>query len=100
MNYFDSIYSDNLPSRAVTVYMYLVQRANSDGQCWPSERRIALDLSLSKSTVKRAVADLMNSGYIKFEQRYRKSGAKSTLLFTITNLKKRISRQGITLPIR
>ena len=100
MNYFDSIYSDNLPSRAVTVYMYLVQRANSDGQCWPSERRIALDLSLSKSTVKRAVADLMNSGYIKVEQRYRKSGAKSTLLFTITNLKKGISRQGITLSIR
>ena len=100
MNYFDSIYSDNLPSRAVTVYMYLVQRANSDGQCWPSERRIALDLSLSKSTVKRAVADLMNSGYIKVEQRYRKSGAKSTLLFTITNLKKEISRQGITLSIR
>ena len=100
MNYFDSIYSDNLPSRAIAVYMYLVQRANSDGQCWPSERRIALDLSLSKSTVKRAVADLMNSGYIKVEQRYRKSGAKSTLLFTITNLKKGISRQGITLSIR
>lgn len=87
MNYFESIYSDNLPSRAVAVYMYLVQRANSDGQCWPSEHRIALDLSLSKSTVKRAVADLVKSGYIRSEQRYRKSGAKSTLLFTITNMK-------------
>ena len=83
MNYFDSIYSDNLPSRAVTVYMYLVQRANSDGQCWPSERRIALDLSISKSTVKRAIADLVKSGYIKTEQRYRKNGAKSSLLFTV-----------------
>ena len=88
MNYFESIYSDNLPSRAVTVYMYLVQRANSDGQCWPSERRIALDLSISKSTVKRAIADLVKNGYIRIEQRYRKSGAKSTLLFTVTNLKK------------
>ncbi len=88
MNYFESIYSDNLPSRAVAVYMYLVQRANSDGQCWPSERRIAMDLSMSKSTVKRAIADLVKSGYIKTEQRYRKSGAKSSLLYTIPNFEK------------
>ena len=88
MNWFESIYSDNLPSRAVAVYMYLAQRANSDGQCWPSERRIALDLSISKSTVKRAIADLVKSGYIRTEQRYRKNGAKSSLLFTVTNLKK------------
>lgn len=92
MNYFDSIYSDNLPSRAVTVYMYLIQRANSDGQCWPSERRIALDLSISKSTVKRAVADLVKSGYIKVEQRYRKTGAKSSLLFTISDLNNSCSK--------
>lgn len=94
MNYFDSIYNDNLPSRAVAVYMYLVQRANSDGQCWPSERRIALDLSISKSTVKRAIVDLVKSGYIKTEQRYRKSGAKSSLLFTVTNLKKVVYTKG------
>lgn len=88
MNYFDSIYSDSLPSRAVTVYLYLVQRANSDGQCWPSERRIAMDLSMSKSTVKRAIADLVKSGYIRTEQRYRKSGAKSSLLYTILHFEK------------
>ena len=94
MNYFESIYSDNLPRRAVAVYMYLVQRANSDGQCWPSERRIALDLSISKSTVKRAIADLVKSGYIRTEQRYRKSGAKSSLLFTVTDLKKTSNTKG------
>ena len=94
MNYFESIYSDNLPSRAVAVYMYLVQRANSDGQCWPSERRIALDLSISKSTVKRAIADLVKSGYIRTEQRYRKSGAKSSLLFIVMNLKKNFHTKG------
>lgn len=94
MNYFDSIYNDNLPSRAVAIYMYLVQRANSNGQCWPSERRIALDLSISKSTVKRAIADLVKSGYIRTEQRYRKSGAKSSLLFTVTDLKKISNTKG------
>ena len=94
MNYFDSIYSDNLPSRAIAVYMYLVQRANSDGQCWPSERRIALDLSISKSTVKRAIADLVKSGYIRTEQRYRTTGAKSSLLFTVNNLSKASNSKG------
>ena len=94
MNYFDSIYSDNLPSRAIAVYMYLVQRANSDGQCWPSERRIVLDLSISKSTVQRAIADLVKSGYIRTEQRYRKTGAKSSLLFTVNNLSKASNSKG------
>ena len=94
MNYFDSIYSDNLPSRAVAVYLYLVQRANSDGQCWPSERRIAMDLSMSKSTVKRAIDDLVKSRYIRVEQRYRKNGAKSSLLFTIPDFKKYRSSKG------
>ena len=94
VNWFDSIYSDRLPSRAVAVYLYLVQRANPDGQCWPSERRIAMDLSLSRSTVKRAIADLVQSGYIQVEQRYRRSGAKSSLLFTIPNFEKSRTTKG------
>ena len=94
MNCFESIYNDHLPSRAVAVYLYLVQRANSDGQCWPSERRIALDLSISKSTVKRAIADLEKGGYISIEQRYRKSGAKSTLLFTVNGCEKKSHAKG------
>ena len=90
-DWFDSIYSDRLPSRAITVYLYLSNRANKDGQCWPSERRIAKDLSLSRSTVKRAIEDLKRSGYVQTEQRYRKTGAKSSLLFTIKHRKIHIS---------
>ena len=59
MNCYMSIYNDNLPSRAIAVYMYLIQRANSDGQCWPSERRIALDLSISKSTVHKDLCEVL-----------------------------------------
>ena len=88
MNYFESIYAAGLPNRAISVYFYLVQRANSDGKCWPSERKIAMDLSVSRSTVKRAIADLVKSGYIRTEQRYRKSGAKSSLLYTIPHFEK------------
>ena len=45
MSYFGSIYADQeLSHRAKTVYMYLKDRSNADGACWPSVRRIAADL--------------------------------------------------------
>lgn len=44
MSYFGSIYAGQaLSHRAKTVYMYLKDRANADGTCWPSIRRIAED---------------------------------------------------------
>ena len=48
--------------------MWSAYKANSDGQCWPSERKIAMDLSLSKSTVKRAIAAIRQdgSGFVEF----------------------------------
>ena len=61
MSYFDSIYADTLlPPRAVSVYMYLKDRANSAGSCWPGIKTIARDMNLSRSTVKRALADLLS----------------------------------------
>lgn len=94
MNWFQSIYSDELPSRAVSVYMYLVDRTNADGQCWPSERRIAEDLKMSKSTVKRAIGDLVSHGYLTTARRYRKSGANSTLIFTVRDYQKYRTAKG------
>ena len=52
MSYFGSIYADQeLSHRAKTVYMYLKDRSNADGTCWPSVRRIAEDLKLSRRYV-------------------------------------------------
>lgn len=47
MSYYDSIYAAQLPHRARTVYMYLKDRANRDGACWPGIRTIARELGLS-----------------------------------------------------
>lgn len=55
MSYFSAIYIDNLPHRAKTVYMYLRDRANEKRSCWPGINRIATDLNMSRSTVKRAL---------------------------------------------
>ena len=77
------LYETDLPSRAIYVYLYLVLRANREGQCWPAVRRIAADLKLSERTVQRALSDLREAGLIETEQRYRKNCAKSSNLFHI-----------------
>ena len=57
MGYFSTLYSSGC--RIVrSVYMYLHDRADKDGKCYPAIGTIAKELKLSRSTVKRAIADL------------------------------------------
>ncbi|NCC87076.1 MAG: helix-turn-helix domain-containing protein [Clostridia bacterium] len=76
MPFLNQLYNDNeLPNRAKIVYIYLHDRMDSDKKSWPSINRIAEDLSLSRSTVKRAIADLVKAGYIRKETCFRKNGS-------------------------
>ena len=52
------LYQMDLPHRAVAVYTYLHDRANKNGECWPSINTIAGDIKLSPATVRRAIKDL------------------------------------------
>lgn len=83
MGRLDFIYKMDLSHRAYVVYLYLYDRANKEGICWPSVNRIAEDTKLSPSTVRRAIKDLRKAGLIKTEQRYREKGGKSSLLFRL-----------------
>lgn len=84
MSCFSSLYSSELPHRARTVYMYLRDRADRDGKCYPAIGTVAKELKLSRSTVKRAIADLEKSGYLRREQRWRENGGKSSNMFYLT----------------
>ena len=77
------LYQSDLPHRAVSVYVYLDDRANKNGECWPSISTIAKELKLSQSTVRRALRDLRKAKLIETEQRYRKKGGKSSLLYKL-----------------
>ena len=77
------LYQMDLPHRAIVVYTYLHDRANKNGECFPSVRTIADDIKLSPATVRRAINDLKKAGLIETEQRYREKGGKSTLLFKL-----------------
>ena len=77
------LYRDELPSRAVTVFLYLNDRCNKSRECFPSIKTIALDTKLSVSTVKRAIGDLEKARLLSHENRFRKTGAKSSNLYTL-----------------
>lgn len=84
MGYFDSIYSDDsLPHRAKAMYMYLQDRMDGQRQCWPSIPRIAADLRLSESTVKRALRELERQGYINRYRRKRENGGWTSNLYLL-----------------
>lgn len=77
------LYQMDLPHRAVAVYTYLHDRANKNGECWPSVNTIADDIKLSPATVRRAIKDLRKVGLIETEQRYRDTGGKSSLTYKL-----------------
>ena len=84
MSKYTFLYRTDLPHRAVSVYIYLADRATKDSECWPGIRTIAKELKLSESTVRRALNDLRQAGLVETEQRYRESGGSSSLLFKIS----------------
>ena len=77
------LYRMDLPHRAISVYIYLSDRAGKKTTCWPSIPTIAKDLKLSESTTRRALGDLRKAGLIQTEQRYRESGGNSSLLYIL-----------------
>lgn len=85
MGRLDFLYRMELPHRAISVYIYLIDRANKNGECWPAIPTIAKELKLSQSTVRRALQDLRKAGLLETEQRYRRQGGKSSLLYKIRN---------------
>lgn len=83
MGYFNSIYAANLPHRAVAVYMYLKDRTNKDGICWPSIKTIARELKLSRATVCRALDDLCKVGLLEKSERWRENGGRTSNLYRL-----------------
>ena len=83
MSRLDFLYRTELPHRAVAVYVYFADRTNEKGECWPAIPTIAADLKYSPSTIRRGIRDLKRAGLLETEQRYRKKGGKSSLLFRL-----------------
>ncbi len=78
MSYFSKLYQSDLPHRAKVVYIYLHDRMDKEKKAWPGIKTIATDLSVSRSTVKRALNDLVKLGLIRKEPHYRENGSATS----------------------
>lgn len=78
MPYFTKLYQADLPHRAKLVYIYLHDRMDSERKAWPGLNTIAKDLSVSRSTVKRAVKDLEKAELIRKEPHFRENGSATS----------------------
>lgn len=81
-----TVYASDLKSRAVLVMNYLIYRANQEGTCFPAIKTIAKECHISVNTVKRALDDLVDAGYVQKEARFieAKNGAQTSNLYTLS----------------
>ena len=99
MSYFGTIYADTeLPSRAKAVYMYLRDRSDAEGKCWPGIKTIASDMKLSRSTVKRALHDLEQHGYLKKASRHRPTASSTPTRGKRSSVRERTSTSPSSKP--
>ena len=70
MSQFNFIYTEeHLSHREKAVYIYLRDRADASGVCWPGIKTIARELGLSPRTVQRALTDLERRQLIEKQNR-------------------------------
>lgn len=65
-------------SSAKSVLVAIANYADENGQCWPSQGRIAADTELTDRSVRTAMALLEEKGFIRRVQRRRPDGSRAT----------------------
>lgn len=81
MNHFEMkqlAYQSQLKSRALQVLLYLIDRTNKENTCFPAVSTIGRELHISISTVKRAMRELVEAGYVTKESRFREGNRGQT----------------------
>lgn len=77
-------YQSNLKNRALQVLLYLIDRTNKEQTCFPAVTTIGRELHISISTVKRAMRELVEAGYVTKESRFRENnGDQTSNLYTL-----------------
>lgn len=76
-------YRSTLKSRALNVLLYLIDRTNKEMTCFPAISTIAEQLHISISTVKRALKELEQAGFLRRNPRWRDNGGQSSNLYTL-----------------
>ena len=83
--YMERAFSSELRPRARLVLQVLVLHCNKEGECFPSIKTIAAKCGYGISTVKRALDELVEAGYITKQARFdeRKNGGQTSNLYPL-----------------
>ena len=65
--------------------MYLSYRSNKENTCFPAIKTISRECGMGVSTVKRALMDLCDDGYIRKDSRYRADNGQTSNLYTLVS---------------
>ena len=86
--YIKGVFGSDLKPRARLVLQCLIYHANKDGFCFPSVKTIAAECGYGLSTVKRALNDLCEAGYIEKTARFdgRKNGGQTSNLYALAEI--------------
>ncbi|KAB3536278.1 helix-turn-helix domain-containing protein [Alkaliphilus pronyensis] len=77
----EKVYSLELTQRATLVAFYLINRADSEGTCFPGIKTIAKECNISTRTVQRALNDLEEVGFLVRESRFHVQGGQRSNLY-------------------
>jgi predicted transcriptional regulator len=77
----ERVYSLELTQRATLVAFYLINRADSEGTCFPGVKTIAKECNISTRTVQRALNDLEEVGFLVRESRFHVQGGQRSNLY-------------------
>ena len=83
--YMERAFSSELRPRARLVLQVLVLHCNKEGEFFPSIKTIAAKCGYGISTVKRALDELVEAGYIIKQARFdeRKNGGQTSKLYNL-----------------
>jgi hypothetical protein len=82
-------FQSDLKPRARLVLQCLALHCNKDGQCFPAIKTIARECGYSVNTVKRALGDLVEAGFVVKEARFdkeRKHGGQTSNLYVLKDV--------------
>ena len=80
------LYKTSLKSRALSVILYLLDRANKDLVCFPSIKTISKDLNISVSTTKRALNSLVETGFIEKNRKIFRYNRQTNIYLYVINV--------------
>lgn len=86
IEYMTNAFQSDLKPRARLVLHCLALHSNKEGQCFPSIKTIAKECGYSVNTIKRALDDLVEAGFVVKEARFdteRKHGGQTSNLYTL-----------------